>query len=393
MRARGDTGVGDGDSGSDSGPGSGPGRPGGRVVGDLVDFDLAAQVAARLVRPGPRIGRDEVDQVVGELRVAAAEAAGPVASTAHLPELTEQPPALVVDRVSWARANVEAFRTLLGPVAVPVRSGERPAPARAGAAVDRATTAVGRRTTGAELGSLLSFLSSRVLGQFDVFSGVDEGRAGRLLLVAPNVVQVERDLQVDPHDFRRWVCLHEEAHRLQFGAHPWLRRWITDEARALSQDLLGHQRDLGERLSGVLQALPEVLRGTAEGSGVGVADLLQTPAQRERVAALVAVMSLLEGHADVVMDDVGPQVVPSVATIRARFTQRRRGRGSLDQVVRRLLGLDAKTRQYADGARFVRGAVGRVGWEGFNAVWSGPERLPSPAEVADPAAWVARVHG
>ncbi|WP_432523554.1 zinc-dependent metalloprotease [Kineococcus sp. SYSU DK006] len=393
MRARGDTGVGDGESGSDSGPGSGPGHPGGRVVGDLVDFDLAAQVAARLVRPGPRVGRDEADQVVGELRVAAAEAAGPVARTAHLPELTEQPPALVVDRVSWARANVEAFRTLLGPVEVPLRSGERPAPARGGAAVDRATTAVGRRTTGAELGSLLSFLSSRVLGQFDVFSGVDGGRAGRLLLVAPNVVQVERDLQVDPRDFRRWVCLHEEAHRLQFGAHPWLRRWITDEARALAQDLLGHQRDLGERLSGVLQALPEVLRGTAEGSGVGVADLLQTPAQRERVAALVAVMSLLEGHADVVMDDVGPQVVPSVATIRARFTQRRRGRGSLDQVVRRLLGLDAKTRQYADGARFVRGAVGQVGWEGFNAVWSGPEQLPSPAEVADPAAWVARVHG
>jgi coenzyme F420 biosynthesis associated uncharacterized protein len=396
MRARRDSGFGGAD---DSGGGSegGDASEGGRAVVDLVDFDLAAQVAGRLVRPGPKLGRDEIEDVVAELRVAAAEAAGPVARTAHLTSPEPMPPALVVDRASWARANVDAFRALLGPVVVPVRpGGGRPA-----AAVDRATTAVGRRTTGAELGSLLAFLSSRVLGQFDVFAGLDGesdgapegGDPGRLLLVAPNVVQVERDLRVVPRDFRRWVCLHEEAHRLQFGAHPWLRRWVTAEARELSADLLAQPRDLGERLSGVLQSLPDVLRGTGEGSGVGLADLLQTPAQRERVGRLVAVMSLLEGHADVVMDDVGPQVVPSVAQIRSRFTQRRKGRGSFDQVVRRMLGLDAKTRQYADGAKFVRGVVARVGWDGLNVVWTGAEHLPLPAEIADPAAWVSRVHG
>jgi coenzyme F420 biosynthesis associated uncharacterized protein len=389
MRARGDGTGGDDASGGGVPPEDGrrPEEPDGRAVVDLVDFELAAQVAGRLGRPGPKLDRGEIDDVVAELRLAAEEAAGPVAETAHLTSPEPMPPALVVDRASWARANVDAFRSLLGPVVVPVRPGG------AATAVDRAATAVGRRTTGAELGSLLSFLSSRVLGQFDVFSGVDEDQPGRLLLVAPNVVQVEHDLQVDPHDFRRWVCLHEEAHRLQFGAHPWLRRWITAEARELSRDLLAQPRDLGERLGGVVRSLPEVLRGTGEGSGVGIADLLQTPAQRERVSGLVAVMSLLEGHADVVMDDVGPQVVPSVAQIRARFTQRRRGRGSLDQVVRRLLGLDAKTRQYADGAKFVRGVVERVGWDGLNVVWTGPDRLPRPGEIADPAAWVARVHG
>jgi putative hydrolase len=104
-------------------------------------------------------------------------------------------------------------------------------------------------------------------------------------------------------------------------------------------------------------------------------------------------MSLLEGHADVMMDEVGPQVVPSVRQIRARFTKRRAGKGALDQLVRRLLGLDAKLRQYADGARFVRGVVGTVGVSGFNAVWADPANLPLPAEVADPAAWVRRVHG
>ena len=385
MRSEGDPGT--GGAGGVTTREEQPAGTAGRAVVDLVDFDLAAQVAGRLARPGPKLGRGEIDDVVAELRLAAAEAAGPVADTAHLSAPEPVPPALVVDRASWARANVEAFRSLLGPVVVPQRPGG------GAGAVDRAATAVGRQATGAELGSLLSFLSSRVLGQFDVFSGVDEDRPGRLLLVAPNVVQVERDLQVDPHDFRRWVCLHEEAHRLQFGAHPWLRRWITAEARELSVDLLAQPHDLGERLGGVVRSLPDVLRGTGGGSGVGVADLLQTPGQRERVSRLVAVMSLLEGHADVVMDDVGPRVVPSVARIRARFTQRRKGRGSLDQVVRRLLGLDAKTRQYADGARFVRDVVGHVGWEGLNVVWTAPDHLPLPAEIADPAAWVARVHG
>ena len=104
-------------------------------------------------------------------------------------------------------------------------------------------------------------------------------------------------------------------------------------------------------------------------------------------------MSLLEGHADVVMDEVGPQVVPSVATIRSRFTARRAGRGAVDRLLRRLLGLDAKMRQYADGARFVREVHSAVGTDGFNAVWTGPQALPSAAEIADPAAWVARVHG
>ncbi|WP_337062376.1 zinc-dependent metalloprotease [Kineococcus sp. G2] len=363
-----------------------------RTVGAFVDFDLGARLAARLVPPGPSAGREEVADVVGALREAAAQAAGPVSATARLhrdPALAPEPPALVVDRASWARANVEAFRALLEPVAVPLPPAPR---ARPGGRADRAATAVGRRTTGGEVGALLAFLSSRVLGQFDVFSGVDSGGPGRLLLVAPNVLQVERDLQVVPADFRRWVCLHEEAHRLQFGANPWLRRWVTDQARELSADLLAQPRDLAERLGGVVRGLPDLLRGE-QGSGAGVADLLQTPEQRERVRRLVAVMSLLEGHADVVMDDVGPQVVPTVATIRARFTERRRGRGSLDQVTRRLLGLDAKTRQYADGARFVRGVLDRVGWDGLNVVWSGPDALPSPEEVADPAAWVRRVHG
>jgi coenzyme F420 biosynthesis associated uncharacterized protein len=251
--------------------------------------------------------------------------------------------------------------------------------------------AVGSRITGAEVGSLLGVLSSRVLGQFDPFSEELPDRSGRLLLVAPNVVHVESELEVPRSDFRLWVCLHEETHRVQFGATRWLAEHMVSEIRGLVGELLLEPAQLAERLAEALRSLPDLLRGS--GSSTPLLDAVQTPEQRARLARLTAVMSLLEGHADVMMDLVGPEVVPSVATIRQRFDQRRSGRGLIDQILRRLLGLEAKMRQYADGARFVRGVLQEVGIEGFNAVWTSPNTLPQPAEIADPQAWVRRVHG
>ena len=119
--------------------------------------------------------------------------------------------------------------------------------------------------------------------------------------------------------------------------------------------------------------------------------MLGTPEQKEIVDRVTGVMSLLEGHADVVMDGVGPQVIPSVADIRRKFDQRRKGVGALDRVLRKLLGLDAKMAQYRNGAAFVRGVVAKVGMAEFNAVWDRPENLPTRAEIADPSAWVSRV--
>lgn len=355
------------------------------AVDAMVDWDFAVRTAAYLVRPGPEIGRDEAHQVVGQLREYAIASTGHVASTTGL-SATPGEGVLVVDRPGWVQANVEAFRTVLAPaVGAAQRRRERTPSAM--------TTAIGGRITGAEVGSLLSFLSTKVLGQYDIAGGGDTIGAdstGRLLLVAPNVVQVERELEVDPDDFRLWVCLHEETHRVQFTANPWLRGHLLAGSRGLAVDLLGEPGQLADRLVAAARNLPDVLRG---GDGTGLLELIQTAEQREALAGLTAVMSLLEGHADVVMDEVGPQVIPSVALIRKRFTSRRAGRGAVDKLLRRLLGLDAKMRQYADGAKFVRGVVETVGMPGFNAVWAGPETLPRPAEIADPGAWVRRVHG
>lgn len=343
--------------------------------GQMIDWEFAARVGTRAAPAPPTIDAAQAAEVVAELRAGAARSTTLVHGFTGLKAQDDRAPVLVVDRTGWITANTESFATLMDPV-VSKLTEKRGAPKQGSL-----THAVGSRVTGAEVGAVLGFLSSKVLGQFDPF----HGPAGRLLLVAPNVVHIERELQVDPSDFRLWVCLHEETHRVQFTAVPWMR----DHLRSLIGEVTGTvdpQLVIGD----VLKRAAEVARG--EGSG-SLVEVLSSPEQRELLERVTAVMSLLEGHADVVMDGVGPSVIPSVAEIRRKFTQRRGGTGSLDRLVRRLLGLEAKMAQYRDGAVFVRQVVETVGMDGFNAVWEGPEHLPTKAEIHDPAAWVARVHG
>jgi len=350
-------------------------------VDQLIDWEVAARMAAIVGRPGPQIGADQAAQVVGELRAAAAQAAPHVAEvTLMQTTVGSAESVLVVDRSGWVRANTAAFRGLLEPVVAQSF-------ATRGRLPGMGIGSVGSRVTGAEVGSLLGFLSSRVLGQFDPFGDAP----GRLLLVAPNVVQTELELGVTPDDFRLWVCLHEETHRVQFTANPWLAEHVMALVRALVSDLMAEPSQLVDRFTAALRGLPDLLRTGGNGGAV-LLEAIQTPQQRDQLAEITAVMSLLEGHADVVMDAVGPAVVPSVDAIRTRFSRRRAGRSGVDRVLRRLLGLEAKMRQYADGARFVREVQDAVGVAGFNQVWTSPQTLPRATEIADPAAWVARVH-
>ncbi|MBR7677536.1 zinc-dependent metalloprotease [Streptomyces daliensis] len=375
---------------------------------EMVDWNLAVATATRLVRPGPEVSRDEARDVVTELRRHAKASEEHVRGFTRLtpPGEAGDTPVLVVDRPGWVRANVAGFRELLSPLLGKMR--ERRASIPGGSVLGT----VGGKVTGVEVGMLLSFLSSRVLGQYETFApasrelpaGPDGG--GRLLLVAPNIVHVERELEVDPHDFRLWVCLHEETHRTQFTAVPWLRDHLRGEIQSFLGETEMDPSTLLERLREAVQSLtgsrPEGERGEGAEGGADDADegtrgsfveLVQTPAQREILGRLTAVMSLLEGHADYVMDGVGPQVVPSVAEIREKFQQRRAsGAGRLDQALRKLLGLDAKLRQYRDGERFVRAVCDEVGMDGFNRVWTSPNTLPTKAEIAKPADWIARVH-
>ncbi|GAC1326321.1 MAG: zinc-dependent metalloprotease [Mycobacteriales bacterium] len=353
---------------------------------DMIDWDLAVGTARRLVKPGPQVGFAQAADVVAQLRTLAAEADGHVRTFTRLDPPPDAPPIAVVDRNAWVVSNVEGFKVVLEPV---IDKLQQVRPASGSALV----AALGRRLTGVQVGTLLAFLSSRVLGQYEIFlpEHLTGGRGhGRLSLVAPNIVEVERALDVDPHDFRLWVCLHEVTHRTQFTAVPWLRGHVESELQAFIDASDLDPAVLAARLRAALAGLTEAIRNR---TGASVLELVQTPEQRVVLDRVQAFMSLVEGHAEYVMDGVGPTVVPSIATIRARFNQRRSGLGPLDRIMRRLLGLDLKMRQYADGARFVAGVVDIVGMDGFNRVWESPATLPSKAEIADPAGWVERVHG
>jgi len=349
---------------------------------EMVDWDLAVTTAKRLMRPGPDIGRDEARSVVAELRTSAATAEVHVRDFTGLHAESASAPVLVVDRGGWVEANADGFREVLRPLIAKLRD-KRGNPGQV-------TAAIGSRVTGLEAGGLLAYLSNKVLGQFDPFYTGGDAHGGRLLLVAPNVVQVERELQVDPHDFRLWVCVHEETHRVQFTAVPWLRSHLLGEISGLIDSAELDPNKLAQMMRDGVDRVGKLFRGDSEAS---LLDIMQTAEQKEVVERITAVMSLLEGHADVVMDGVGPQVIPSVETIRKEFTKRRAGAGPIDQMVRRLLGFDAKLRQYRDGAVFVRGVVDKVGMDGFNAVWDNAGNLPGKDEIGDPARWVSRVHG
>ncbi len=300
---------------------------------------------------------------------------------AELTALTEPPVTAitrVVDRDGWIDVNVGGMRRVMAPIVDKLASANTLGPIG---------ESVGGRVTGVQAGAVIGFLSGKVLGQFEFF----DREGGQLMLVAPNLVSVERQLDVNPSDFRLWVCLHEVTHRVQFTAVPWMRQHMLDEVQALSDTVDADPNALRQRLTDALGELSKVARG--QGDGAGLISVLATPEQRAVLERVTAFMSVVEGHAEYVMNAVSPSVIPSQPIIEARFAQRRKGGKPFDRLLRRLLGLDAKTRQYVDGSSFVRAVVDRVGLDGFNVVWAGPQNLPTKAEIADPAAWVARVHG
>lgn len=350
----------------------------------VIDWDLAVATGTRLVRPGPQVSREEARRAVADLRQLSRVAEGHVREFTRIDTETAPVAATVVDRPGWIKANVEGFRVVLEPLTQRMAARKEQTPA--------IVTAVGSRITGVEVGAVLAFLASRVLGQYELFLPPDpSGRqpAGRLTLVAPNIVHAEQELDVNPRDFRLWVCLHEETHRVQFTGVPWLREYVRSQ---MTEFLLASDMDLStllDRLRSAADAVADAVRG-GEGNLI---DAIQTPEQKEILDRLTAVMTLVEGHGDYVMDAVGPSVVPTVADIRAKFQHRREGGSRLDRTVRKLLGVDLKMKQYAEGSTFVRTVVEQVGMDDFNKVWTSPETLPTQDEISDPARWIARVVG
>ncbi|WP_328361810.1 zinc-dependent metalloprotease [Mycobacterium sp. NBC_00419] len=344
------------------------------TVGRAVDWQFAGTVGAWLTRPGPPATDYTRRQAIDELASASRAAEGPVRDVTHLGTDAAVPDARIVDREQWIRAAADSMRVMTG-------------------GTDKAANPITGRITGAQTGAVLAFVSSGILGQFDPFA-VGAQAGGQLLLVYPNVIAVERQLRVSPSDFRLWVCLHEVTHRVQFNANPWLAQHMSRALGVLTSDA-------GDDVATVVARLAEFVKDRRSGSKppdpnsegiLGFMRAVQSEPQRQAMDQLLVLGTLLEGHADHVMDAVGPAVVPSVHTIRNRFDQRRqRHQPPLQRLLRALLGLDAKMSQYTRGKAFVDHVVTKVGMDRFNTVWSGPDTLPLPDEIEDPQRWIDRV--
>lgn len=370
----------------------------------LLRWEPAAAAAARLTPAGPRLSARAARGVVESVRYQA------TASVDHVHRITGLAAAqnlhdsevLVLDRAGWSRANAQTFSFLLNRL-LAVGMAEQ---LEGLGALDRRLTSAGAAL---EMGGVLAFLSSKVLGQYDPFAALGGFGApgGRLMLVAPNIAALEKELNLEPEDFRLWVCLHEQTHRVQFAAAPWLREHMLELMARLPQNLGGGGEELVSR---ILQGAGDAVRSMRGGKGKDAAPALEqetTPGgtrpvpanrftalmdadSREVFSRLTAIMSLMEGHANVVMDAVDASIVPTVRTIRRRFDARPK-KGLADQLLRKALGMDVKMRQYRDGQEFVRAVVAERGMDEFNRVWERAENLPSELEIHNPARWIARV--
>ncbi|WP_084525923.1 zinc-dependent metalloprotease [Nocardia vaccinii] len=342
------------------------------ALAGAVDWRLAARTGAAVVPAGPHTSRYSAEQVVAELAESSARAEGPVREVSELLDDGAVPTARIVDRPGWIHAAAESMASLTGDVESGRFSG---------------------KPAGMQAGAMLAFLSTAILGQYDPFSGAD----GTLLLVAPNIVMVERALGVVPRDFRLWVCLHEVTHRVQFSSAPWLADYMKHNVEVLGD--VGDE-PINEMLTRLLDEVRERRRAPrdsddpADRGVLGLLRATQAPPQREALDRLLMLGTLLEGHADHVMDAVGPAVVPTVEQIRRAFDQRRRRPANpVQRLMRALLGVDAKVAQYVRGKAFVDEVVGKVGMTRFNTVWADGDTLPRTDEIAVPQRWIDRVLG
>ncbi|GAB3648418.1 zinc-dependent metalloprotease [Glycomyces tarimensis] len=345
-----------------------------------IDWRTAASCSRAFSRGGPRMSPEGALDVVADLHRHARNAIELVTDYTGLTPAFPAP-IDVVDRVRWSHINISGLRRLL----TELGAAEPEDPERqAGPAA---------KVTGVQAGAVLAFLSSRVLGQFETFST----DSGRLLFIAPNIVDVERRLRLPSREFRLWIAVHEAAHLVQFTAVPWMRDYFrgllsTFFDAAEPDDSTASQ--FGRAVRRALGAARDDASGEPPVSDLSNADVvaaMTSPEQREVITQIQALMTLLEGHAESVMDGVGATHIDHVELLRRRFDRRRAHPGALQRFLRQLLGLDAKMRQYAAGRRFVDQVVAAEGITAFNRVWEAPRNLPTEAEIERPEAWIARV--
>jgi coenzyme F420 biosynthesis associated uncharacterized protein len=352
----------------------------------LVDWTGVEAVAIGRLRSAPG-SLDAAELRAAEPSYAAAMAQVVPALEAHLgaplPGVVDR--VEVVDRAAWVRANTVGFAALMGRVEAGLLDQLLPP----GAGMTKSAMAMAQRWfTTRQLGVLLGFMGQRVLGQYDLALLSAETVPGKLLFVEENIRATAASMGVPLEPFRTWIALHETTHAYEFEAHPWLRPYLAGrlerQVSMFSDDAEGLGRD-------AMRQMGASLRGDGRRDDQHWLERLMTAEQRQVFRETQAVMSLLEGFGDHVMDAVGKDLVPGHARIAARFHGRRANRTPFERAMLRITGMDLKMEQYRKGEAFVAGIEGLAGQAALRRLWEGPETLPTPEELERPAAWVRRM--
>jgi len=350
----------------------------------LVDWPAAERIAvARLARAPGTLSKEEMRAAESAYAEAMARIVPRLSAAlgTELPGVVER--SAVVDRAGWVHANVKTFASLIGHIEGELLDQVMPV----GGGLGKAAMAIANRyVTTRQLGFLLGFMGQKVLGQYDLALLSAEATSGRLLFVEENIRATASALQVPLGPFRTWIALHETTHAFEFEAHPWLRPYIAER---LERQLALFSRDASSLGRDAMRAIGRTLRGDA--GGEHWMERLMGEEQRRMFRETQAVMSLLEGFSEYVMDEVGRDLVPDVETISARFHERRERRTPFERAILRLTGMDLKLEQYKKGERFVRAVADARGPAALRKLWEGPETLPRHGEVDEPALWLARV--
>jgi coenzyme F420 biosynthesis associated uncharacterized protein len=349
---------------------------------EIIDWATAQRIGEMIAGSPPRggVSAAAVEPLARDFATRVSEYSG-------LENPTDLPPLEAVDRPAWIAANLRSMRPMLAPLTERMDSDSGPLKGPLGAASGL--------MLGAQVGALTGMLSQRVLGQYDL-ALLDASTEPRLLLLAPNLAQAAQNLGVDRDELVTWVTIHEITHAVQFSGAPWLREHLGGMIGELIDGLqvsMGSRPEQGLRMPR-LSKLPDLsdLRDMAARAGGG--QLLRLTLGEDRwalVERMQSAMSLIEGHAEHVMDAVGEEVLPSLPTLRSAMNRRRSQKGLPWKVLERLLGLEMKMRQYEVGRRFCDEVVREGGPETLALAWRSPESLPSAAELELPALWLARI--
>ncbi len=341
----------------------------------MIDWIIAQRIATFVA------GTGDAEPPIADLAALAAESEARVVAYTGLVPARPLPPPEGISRREWVSSNIQSMRLLLDPV------------------LQRATDNLGTLKPAVEIGMgivlstevgvVLGYLAQRVLGQYELvlLDEAVEDRPPRLLFVLPNLGQAVQTFAAEEDEFMTWVALHEVTHAVQFAGVPWLHSHVAGLVRELLKSA-EVRLDAPRKLQ--FPSADEVKRVLGHLRQGDLISIVTTTPEREMLDRVQAVMAVIEGHAEHVMDAVAPDLLPSLPKLRAALDRRRKSQSGLSRLVARLLGLELKLRQYEQGKYFCDTVVGERGPAALRHLWTSPQALPTLAEIQDPAAWLAR---